>query len=105
MTGPSADPVPRSVAIVGASLAGHATARALRREGFDGTITLIGAEPHRPYDRPPLSKEFLAGTIGVDDLALENPGEDLAAQWLLGRPRRCPWTPRAAPSVWPTAGR
>ncbi len=77
---------PRSVVIVGASLAGHATARALRREGFDGAITLIGAERHRPYDRPPLTKEFLAGTVGVDDLALENPGEDLAAEWLLGVP-------------------
>ena len=93
------------MAIVGASLAGHATARALRREGFDGTITLIGAEPHRPYDRPPLSKEFLAGTIGVDDLALENPGEDLAARVAVGRPGGVPGRREPHASVWPTAGR
>jgi NADPH-dependent 2,4-dienoyl-CoA reductase/sulfur reductase-like enzyme len=76
---------PRSVAVVGASLAGLATARALRHLGFDGRLTLIGAEPHRPYDRPPLSKEFLAGTYTEADLALEAPGEDLAAEWRLGR--------------------
>src|SRR4051812_40194341 len=86
MSVPGGLTAPRSVIIVGASLAGHATARALRREGFDGAVTLIGAERHRPYDRPPLSKEFLAGMVGVDDLALENPGEDLAAEWLLGVP-------------------
>ena len=93
------------MAIVGASLAGHATARALRRQGFDGRITLIGAEPHRPYDRPPLSKEFLAGTVGEDDLALENPGEDLAAEWLLGRRGGRPGRRRAALSASPTGGR
>ena len=50
-----------SVAIVGASLAGLRAAEALRREGFDGRLTLIGDEPHLPYDRPPLSKQVLAG--------------------------------------------
>ncbi|MFF4500992.1 NAD(P)/FAD-dependent oxidoreductase [Streptomyces sp. NPDC001401] len=49
------------VAIVGASAAGLAAAETLRREGYDGTITLIGDEPHAPYDRPPLSKQVLAG--------------------------------------------
>src|SRR5690606_18018385 len=53
----------RSVTIVGASLAGIRAAETLRREGFDGTITLIGDEPHVPYDRPPLSKQVLAGTM------------------------------------------
>lgn len=73
-----------SVVIVGASLAGHATARALRRQGFDGRLTLIGEEPERPYDRPPLSKEFLAGTLTEDQLGLEPAGEDLDANWILG---------------------
>ncbi|MCU1405078.1 MAG: NAD(P)H-nitrite reductase [Glaciihabitans sp.] len=73
-----------SVLIVGASLAGHATARALRGQGFDGTITMIGDEPHRPYDRPPLSKEFLAGTMLQSDLALEADDESLDSEWILG---------------------
>lgn len=45
--------------VVGASLAGLRAVEAARRKGFAGTITLIGAEGHLPYDRPPLSKEFL----------------------------------------------
>lgn len=73
------------VTIVGAGLAGHASARALRRLGYDGELTLVGAEPDRPYDRPPLSKQFLAGTMGADELALERDDENLAAEWLLGR--------------------
>ncbi|TFC09191.1 NAD(P)/FAD-dependent oxidoreductase [Cryobacterium algoritolerans] len=48
--------------IVGAALAGASAARALREEGFAGRIRLLGAEAHHPYIRPPLSKEFLAGT-------------------------------------------
>jgi NADPH-dependent 2,4-dienoyl-CoA reductase/sulfur reductase-like enzyme len=47
--------------IVGAGLAGASAAETLRSEGFDGSIDLIGAEPHRPYIRPPLSKEYLSG--------------------------------------------
>ncbi len=58
------------VVIVGASVAGVRTAEALRRRGFGGRITLIGAEPHPPYDRPPLSKAFLTGHAAEDDLAL-----------------------------------
>ena len=50
-----------SVTIVGASLAGIRSAEALRREGFLGTINLIGDETHPPYDRPPLSKQVLSG--------------------------------------------
>jgi len=53
--------VPRSVLVVGASAAGLATAEALRRKGFDGRLTLLGAEAHLPYDRPPLSKQVLSG--------------------------------------------
>ena len=47
--------------IVGASLAGAKAAETLRDEGFGGGITLIGAEPERPYERPPLSKGYLLG--------------------------------------------
>ncbi|GAB3210514.1 NAD(P)/FAD-dependent oxidoreductase [Marinactinospora thermotolerans] len=51
----------RDIVIVGAGMAGLGAAEALRAAGFDGTITLIGEEPHRPYSRPPLSKEVLTG--------------------------------------------
>ncbi|MFB7510537.1 FAD-dependent oxidoreductase, partial [Streptomyces broussonetiae] len=74
----------RTVAVVGASLAGLSAARSLRKRGYDGRLVLVGEELHRPYDRPPLSKEFLAGAIGEAELALERDDEDLEAQWLLG---------------------
>lgn len=59
-----------SVSIVGASLAGYWAAETLRRDGFEGRISLIGDEPHAPYDRPPLSKKFLAGDLYDDRLPL-----------------------------------
>ncbi|MFF4399804.1 NAD(P)/FAD-dependent oxidoreductase [Streptomyces sp. NPDC001480] len=74
----------RTVAVVGASLAGLSAARSLRQRGYDGRLVVIGDERHRPYDRPPLSKEFLAGTLGEADLALERDGEELQAEWVLG---------------------
>ncbi|MEU5592884.1 FAD-dependent oxidoreductase [Streptomyces sp. NPDC020298] len=74
----------RTVAVVGASLAGLSAARSLRQRGYDGRLVVIGDEPHRPYDRPPLSKEFLVGTLGEADLALERDGEELQAEWVLG---------------------
>ncbi len=49
--------------IVGAGLAGAKAAQALRKEGHEGPITLIGAEPSAPYNRPPLSKDYLNGTV------------------------------------------
>lgn len=52
---------PRRVVVVGAGMAGVQTAVALREQGFTGQVTLIGAEPHQPYDRPPLSKAVLLG--------------------------------------------
>ncbi|MEU8761879.1 FAD-dependent oxidoreductase [Streptomyces sp. NPDC048659] len=55
-------PTARHVVIVGAGMAGVQTAVALREQGFTGPVTLIGAEPHQPYDRPPLSKAVLLGT-------------------------------------------
>jgi len=47
--------------IVGAGMAGGKAAETLREEGFDGRVVLVGAEPHRPYERPPLSKDYLRG--------------------------------------------
>jgi NADPH-dependent 2,4-dienoyl-CoA reductase/sulfur reductase-like enzyme len=60
----------RSVVVVGASVAGLKACEGLRHDGFDGAITLVGAESHLPYDRPPLSKQFLAGSFDEDRLAL-----------------------------------
>ncbi|MGD0254206.1 MAG: FAD-dependent oxidoreductase [Acidimicrobiales bacterium] len=62
-----------TVAVVGASLAGLRATETLRTEGFEGRIVLIGAEHHLPYDRPPLSKQFLAGTWGLDRVRLCEP--------------------------------
>jgi 3-phenylpropionate/trans-cinnamate dioxygenase ferredoxin reductase subunit len=77
----------KSVAVVGASLAGLSAVRALRTEGYDGSLTVIGAEHHEPYDRPPLSKEFLKGDLAADELALGSQEEyqDLDVRWVLGR--------------------
>ncbi|MFK4106267.1 NAD(P)/FAD-dependent oxidoreductase [Streptomyces sp. NPDC019531] len=68
----------RRIAVVGASAAGLAAAETLRREGYDGTLTLVGEEPEPPYDRPPLSKQVLAAEWDSDRLALRTSG-DLAA--------------------------
>ncbi|MBV1938485.1 FAD-dependent oxidoreductase [Streptomyces sp. BV286] len=68
----------KRIVVVGASAAGLAAAETLRREGYDGTLTLIGDEPHAPYDRPPLSKQILASEWHPDRLALRPP-DDLAA--------------------------
>jgi len=54
-------PAEQTFVIVGASLAGAKTAEALRKEGFDGRIVLLGEEAERPYERPPLSKDYLMG--------------------------------------------
>ena len=62
-----------TVAVVGASLAGLRAAETLRAEGHTGALVLIGAESHLPYDRPPLSKQFLAGTWGLDRVVLRPP--------------------------------
>ncbi|CAL9329045.1 Rhodocoxin reductase [Streptomyces sp. enrichment culture] len=76
----------RSITVVGASLAGLSTVRALRAEGYDGEIVVVGEERHTPYDRPPLSKDFLKGDIDADGLALGDADEyeALDVQWLLG---------------------
>ncbi|GAA1003944.1 MULTISPECIES: NAD(P)/FAD-dependent oxidoreductase [Streptomyces] len=70
---------PRRVVVVGAGMAGVQTAVALREQGFTGTVTLIGAEPHQPYDRPPLSKAVLLGKAesSAFDVDFETLGIDL----------------------------
>src|SRR5438093_5903394 len=62
-----------TIAIVGASLAGSSAAATLREEGFDGRTVLIGAEPQLPYDRPPLSKNYLRGTTSFETTLLRPP--------------------------------
>ena len=57
-----------NIVVVGAALAGGRAATALRAEGHDGPITLVGAESHRPYERPPLSKGFLTGSAELDSV-------------------------------------
>jgi 3-phenylpropionate/trans-cinnamate dioxygenase ferredoxin reductase subunit len=59
--------LPRSIVVVGASLAGATAAGVLRDEGYEGRLSLIGAEEEAPYERPPLSKEFLRGEHAFED--------------------------------------
>jgi 3-phenylpropionate/trans-cinnamate dioxygenase ferredoxin reductase subunit len=76
------------VVVVGASLAGLRAAQTLRDEGFVGELTVVGAEHHLPYDRPPLSKAILLGEAEPSDIALIDDAQyaALGATWLLGRP-------------------
>ncbi|MEU3981873.1 FAD-dependent oxidoreductase [Streptomyces sp. NPDC026672] len=69
----------RRVVVVGAGMAGVQTAVALREQGFKGPVTVIGAEPHQPYDRPPLSKAVLLGTAegSAFDIDFDTLGIDL----------------------------
>jgi 3-phenylpropionate/trans-cinnamate dioxygenase ferredoxin reductase component len=60
--------------IVGAGLAGAKAAETLRSEGFDGRVVLLGAEPERPYERPPLSKEYLRGEAGREKVYVHEDG-------------------------------
>lgn len=69
--------------VVGASLAGLRGAESLRRAGFAGPITLVGAEAHAPYDRPPLSKHVLTGAVSADATTLPQL-TPLDAAWRLG---------------------
>ncbi|WP_261560402.1 NAD(P)/FAD-dependent oxidoreductase [Frankia tisae] len=65
-------PAPSRVTVVGASAAGLSVAEGLRRDGYTGRLTLIGDEPHLPYDRPPLSKQLLSGAWDADRLRLRS---------------------------------
>src|SRR5918992_4844218 len=60
--------------IVGAGLAGAKAAETLREEGFDGRVVLIGAEEERPYERPPLSKDYLRGEVGREKVYVHDEG-------------------------------
>ena len=57
-----------SVVVVGAGLAAANAVEALREGGFGGSITVVGREPHRPYERPPLTKGFLTGADPLDSV-------------------------------------
>ncbi|MFJ1791169.1 NAD(P)/FAD-dependent oxidoreductase [Kitasatospora griseola] len=72
------------VVVAGASMAGLRTAEQLRAAGWTGPITLVGDEPHAPYNRPPLSKEVLAGKAGFDSLAFRPRAAVADVEWRLG---------------------
>ena len=73
----------RHVVVIGASLAGLRTAEALRQAGFDGALTIVGAETHAPYNRPPLTKAALVEGPDMSIVALPQ-ASDLGATWTLG---------------------
>lgn len=81
-------PADEGVVVVGASLAGATAAVRLRRLGYDGPLTLLGAEPHLPYERPALSKGYLTGDVGLDRLLVHEPGayDELGIALRLGAP-------------------
>ncbi|MDC0741614.1 NAD(P)/FAD-dependent oxidoreductase [Polyangium mundeleinium] len=79
---------PSRVLVVGASLGGLSVVEALRREGYAGGVTLLGAERHLPYDRPPLSKKVLSGAMEPEKTFLrsESAVAQLEAEVILGDP-------------------
>ncbi|MGW0953038.1 NAD(P)/FAD-dependent oxidoreductase [Streptomyces sp. NPDC002545] len=72
------------VVVAGASMAGLRAAEQLRAAGYPGPITLVGEEPHMPYNRPPLSKEVLAGKAAFESLAFRPRAAVADAEWRLG---------------------
>ncbi len=74
-----------SVVVVGASLAGLRAVEVLRRTGFDGSVTVVGDETGPPSDRPPLSKQVLAGVKEAEQVVLPAATADLGISWELGR--------------------
>jgi NADPH-dependent 2,4-dienoyl-CoA reductase/sulfur reductase-like enzyme len=79
---------PDHVLVVGASAAGLVASEALRRKGYQGRVTVLGAEPHLPYDRPPLSKQVLCGNWQPERAQLRQPDvlSTLDAEFVLGDP-------------------
>src|SRR4051794_24722767 len=65
---------PRRVVLVGGGLAAAKTAQSLRKRGYDGELTLLAAEAHRPYERPPLSKGYLTGGSPRDEVFVHDAG-------------------------------
>jgi 3-phenylpropionate/trans-cinnamate dioxygenase ferredoxin reductase component len=73
-----------TIVVVGAALAGLRAAEELRLAGYGGRLVMVGAEPHRPYDRPPLSKQVLAGEWEPEQTALRaQPDDDMDLEWRL----------------------
>ncbi|MGW2700314.1 NAD(P)/FAD-dependent oxidoreductase [Streptomyces sp. NPDC001340] len=73
------------ILVAGASMAGLRAAEQLRAAGWTGAITLVGDEPHMPYNRPPLSKEVLAGRAPFESLAFRPRASVADVEWRLGR--------------------
>ena len=71
----------KQVVIVGASLAGTRAAEVLRSEGYEGALTLVGDEDGPPYDRPPLSKQVLAGEWEAAQATIPVATDDLDVDW------------------------
>jgi 3-phenylpropionate/trans-cinnamate dioxygenase ferredoxin reductase subunit len=73
--------------VAGAGMAGGKAAETLREEGFEGRVVLVGAEHERPYERPPLSKDYLRGEVGREKVYLREPGfyDDNRIELRLGR--------------------
>ena len=78
---------PRTIVIVGAGQAGYWGAQALRKQGYAGRITLVGDEPHPPYERPPLSKQVLKGEAEPPSAWLTTPEKltEMKVEFLPGR--------------------
>lgn len=95
----------RTIAVVGASTAGLAASGALRSAGFDGRLVILGDEGRTPYDRPPLSKQFLAGDWDVDRLSLPGTADASLELELEPDEPRSPWTPPRAASPSTTGRR
>ena len=76
------------IVVVGGSLAGLRAVESLRTGGYSGELIVVGAETHRPYDRPPLSKKLLAGEWEPDRIELRKPDDldSLGVTWRLGAP-------------------
>jgi len=77
---------PENIVIIGGGLAGAKAAETLRKRGYEGGVTVVGAENHVPYERPPISKEYLAGTKTLDEASVHDAGwyEERGIELLLG---------------------
>lgn len=81
-------PPPNTIAVIGAGLAGSTAALTLRREGYGGRVVVVGDEPHRPYNRPALSKDVVRGERDADRISLRTASfyEDRDIELRLGTP-------------------
>jgi NADPH-dependent 2,4-dienoyl-CoA reductase/sulfur reductase-like enzyme len=83
-----------NIVVVGGGLAGAKAVEELRVQGYHGEITLIGAEPHPPYERPPLSKGLLLGTAEPDSVFVHG------SQWYADQQVELVTGARVLPSTW-----